>query len=82
MIFEEDYGVDNSPPDDTQITTTLLYYSEEELAEFKKLCKKGMLIELGDARFKGNVSNFILQLLRKQYDDNRINGGANSETAQ
>jgi hypothetical protein len=38
MLFDE-YIKDESPTDDTKITQILLYYSEEEAAEFKKLSK-------------------------------------------
>ena len=35
-LFEDDWGVDNSPVDNTEITTTILYFSTKELKEFKK----------------------------------------------
>lgn len=68
MLFEVERPQDTSPVDNTNITTTLLYFSDEELAEFKKLCKTGMLKEYGDERFtKANLSDFLLLLLRNNY---------------
>jgi hypothetical protein len=67
-LFEQDWGVDNSPLDDTQITTTLLYFSNDELREFKSLCKNGMKIEFPDEyKTKGNLSDLLLIVLRKNY---------------
>lgn len=68
-LFEQDWGVDNSPLDDTQITTTLLYFSKDELKEFKKLCKNGIKKEFGENyQSKGNLSDFLLTVLRKNYE--------------
>lgn len=68
QLFEQDWGVDNSPLDDTQITTTLLYFSKDELKEFKKLCKTGMKLKFGDDyQTKGNISDFLLKVLRENY---------------
>lgn len=66
MLFEDDWGVDNSPPDNTEITTTMLYFSTDELKEFKRLCKLAMKQEYGDEVFeKGNLSNLLLLILRR-----------------
>ena len=68
QLFEQDWGVDNSPPDDTEITTTILYFSKQELAQFKKLCKVGIKKEFGaDFQQKGNLSDFLLKLLNDTY---------------
>ena len=67
-LFETDWGVDNSPKDDTEITTTLLYFSKDELAQFKKLCKVGIKIEFGqEYQQKGNLSDFLLKILNEKY---------------
>lgn len=68
-LFDPDYGQNVSEQDDTSITTTILYYSEEELEEFKKLSKTLIKDQLGleKAIEKGNVSDAILMLLRKHY---------------
>ena len=68
QLFEDDWGVDNSPPDNTEITTTILYFSKEELANFKALCKVGIKSMYGnDAQTKGNLSDFLLTLLNTNY---------------
>lgn len=46
-LFEDDWGLDNSPIDNTEITTTMLYFSTDELKLFKALCKKGIKKEFG-----------------------------------
>lgn len=69
-LFEDDWGVDNSPIDNTEITTTLLYFSTEELKEFKKLCKKGIKAEFGEQyQTKGNLSDLLLIILRQKYEN-------------
>lgn len=69
-LFEDDWGVDNSPIDNTEITTTILYFSEEELKLFKKLCKKGIQ-ELYKQEYqqKGNLSDFLLHTLKQSYGE-------------
>ena len=66
MLFEDDWGVDNSPTDNTEITTTMLYFSAEELKQFKRLCKLAMKQEYGGQVFeKGNLSNLLLLILSR-----------------
>lgn len=66
MLFEDDWGVDNSPADNTEITTTMLYFSTDELKQFKRLCKLAMKQEYGDQVFeKGNLSNLLLLILSR-----------------
>tara|TARA_R100001440_G_scaffold21378_1_gene35339 strand:- start:375 stop:593 length:219 start_codon:yes stop_codon:yes gene_type:complete len=67
-LFEDDWGVDNSPVDNTEITTTILYFSTKELKEFKKLCKIGIKVEFGELyQQKGNLSDFLLKTLKDKY---------------
>lgn len=68
-MFESLLEPDNSPIEDVNITTTMLYYSTEEHREFKELCKLGMVSMYGDKFGEANVSDFLLALLRlhKQY---------------
>lgn len=67
-LFEDDFEINESPVDNTEITTTLLYFSKEELKEFKLLCKKGIKAEHPDDFLKkGNISDLLLNLLRKNY---------------
>jgi len=68
-LFEDNWGIDNSPIEDVEITTTILYFSREELKEFKALCKKGIQKEYGEEyQQKGNLSDFLLMLLKRNYD--------------
>ena len=67
-LFDDDWGIDNSPIDNTEITTTLLYFSVEELKEFKSLCKKAIKKTFGEQyQTKGNVSDLLLIILRENY---------------
>lgn len=76
-LFEDDWGVDQSEKDDTEITTTILYFSREELREVKKLCK--VVMKKADpvnyAKTQ-NISDTFLTLLRKEVN------GKNSTTSQ
>jgi hypothetical protein len=68
QLFETDWGIDNSKPDNTEITTTILYFSKEELVQFKKLCKVGIRKEFGEEfQQKGNLSDFLLKILNEKY---------------
>tara|TARA_R100001244_G_C5061694_1_gene108986 strand:+ start:78 stop:290 length:213 start_codon:yes stop_codon:yes gene_type:complete len=66
-LFEDDWGIDKSETDNTEITTTILYFSKEELKEFKKLCKMGILKTFGsEYQQKGNLSDYLLKILRNE----------------
>jgi hypothetical protein len=68
QLFEDDWGVDQSPVDTTDITTTILYFSKEELADFKTLCRKGIKLEFGEEfQQKGNLSDLLLKILNEKY---------------
>lgn len=70
-LFEDNWGIDNSPVDNTEITTTILYFSAQELKEFKKLCKVGIKFEYGELyQQKGNLSDFLLKTLKDKYGNN------------
>jgi hypothetical protein len=72
-MMKPDLVPDSSPEDSTEITTSLLlFYSKEEAEEFKELCKKGIREEYG-LRYRevGNVSDFLLKILRKHYGSNK-----------
>lgn len=67
-LFEDEWGVDNSPIDNTEITTTMLYFSTDELKVFKSLCKKGIQFEFKDEyQIKGNLSDLLLIILKEKY---------------
>ena len=70
-LFEDDWGVDESPIEETVITTTILYFSEEELKEFKRLCKAGIKnMYQQDFQQKGNLSDYFLTILRQANEEN------------
>lgn len=70
-LFEDDWGKDNSPIDNTEITTTILYFSKEELKQFKTLCKEGMKVEFdNEFQEKGNLSDLLLKVLNDKYGTN------------
>ena len=69
-LFEDDWGVDNSPIENVEITTTMLYFSRQELKEFKTVCKKGIKKEFGqEYQQKGNLSDLLLKVLKEKYND-------------
>jgi hypothetical protein len=69
-LFEDEWGVDESPVDNTEITTTILYFSSDELKEFKQLSRVGIKKEFGqEFQQKGNLSDFLLKILRERYED-------------
>lgn len=68
-LFDDDWGIDNSPVDTTEITTTILYFSKQELSQFKKLCKAGMKKEYPATFQQNNLSDFLLLILNDRYGD-------------
>ncbi len=69
-LFDDDWGVDQSPIEEVEITTTILYFSRLELKEFKRLCKIGIKKEFGqEYQQKGNLSDLLLKILKQKYDD-------------
>lgn len=72
-LFEDEWGVDNSPVDNTEITTTILYFSTDELREFKRLCKVGIRKEFNEGFMqKGNLSDFLLLILKQRYENTQV----------
>ncbi len=67
-LFGLEIPKNNDEKEDIHITTTILYMSENELKEFKKLCKIGIK-ELFPNTYqeKGNYTDLILHLLKKEY---------------
>lgn len=69
-LFEDDWGINDSPEDDTEIKMTLLYYSMPEYKEFKSLAKKIIKHHYGPRSFEdGNLSDVLLIIMRKQHED-------------
>ena len=70
QLFEQDWGIDNSELDNTEITTTILYFSKTELVIFKKLWKTGIKKEFGiEYQEKGNLSDLLLKILKEKYEN-------------
>jgi len=63
---------DNSPIDNTNITTLQLFFSSDEHRQFKELCKTGMIKMYPNTYHEKNISDFLLQLveLYNAYDIN------------
>lgn len=69
-LFDFDIPKNQEPIEDVEITTTILYMSKAELREFKKLAKIGVKEVFGqEFQQKGNLTDFLLYLLRKNYGD-------------
>tara|TARA_B110000977_G_C10712088_1_gene351678 strand:+ start:345 stop:569 length:225 start_codon:yes stop_codon:yes gene_type:complete len=69
-LFNTDLEQKNQELDETQIRQFILYFSEDELKEMKRLVKRGCLVEFNEDRFSmGNASDLILIALRKQYTE-------------
>lgn len=67
----EFFEKDNSPIDETRICYTPVYFSDEELKEFRQLCKAGMKTEYKQTELnRANVSDLLLLVLRKNYGTN------------
>lgn len=67
---EEFFEKDNSPIENVEITTTILYFSRTELKEFKKKAKKGIERMYGqEYQQKGNLSDYLLTLIRQDYEN-------------
>ena len=64
MLFDFDLPIDNSPPDNTDITTIQLFYSVPESKEFKELCKQGMMKMYPHTFANSNINDFLLEVLR------------------
>lgn len=65
-LFDTEITKDESPIQDLDITTLILYLSTTELKEFKHLCKEGMKKMLPETyRDEGNVPDLLLKLLRE-----------------
>lgn len=68
--FDDFMQTDQSPVDKTAITTTLLYYSQDELKEFKALAKQLLKKHYPETYIDSNISDLILKLFRDGSKDN------------
>lgn len=70
-LFEEVIPKNEEPIQNVDITTTILYFSTEELKEFKKLAKEAMKkLHPHDFQTKANMPDLILTLLKNYINDN------------
>tara|TARA_R100000656_G_C3931463_1_gene124911 strand:+ start:274 stop:507 length:234 start_codon:yes stop_codon:yes gene_type:complete len=70
-LFEHDWGIGKSEIEDVDITTTILYFSKEELKIFKTLCKKGIKKMYGEAhQQRGNLPDYLLTLIKQHNENN------------
>jgi hypothetical protein len=67
LLFEDEFGEGNQEQDNTEIKSTLLYFSGEEHSEFKRLVKKAIESNVEDKFKDGNISDIILIILRREY---------------
>ena len=67
--FDDYFTQDDNPIDKTQITTTILYLSENELKEFKKYVKQILKIKYPNNYKEKNYSDLILQLIKNEYNN-------------
>lgn len=67
-LFQDEWGVDTSPVDDTQIVQFGIFMDRAQLPEFKKLAKQAVKEFFPtDYIERGNVSDAIILLLKKHY---------------
>lgn len=67
-LFDLEIPKNTAPIEDVEITTTILYMSKPELKTFKTLAKKGIKAIFGaDFQTKGNITDLLLYLLKKEY---------------
>jgi hypothetical protein len=64
MLFEQELPKDNSPIERLNVTYVQLYYSDEEMRQFKEMCKRGMMRLWPDTYQQQNVSDFIFNLVK------------------
>jgi hypothetical protein len=72
MLFEQELPKDNSPIERLNVTYVQIYYSDEEMRQFKDMCKCGMMRMWPDTYRQQNVSDFIFELVK-----NYTNGSQN-----
>lgn len=68
MLFEQELPKDDSPIERLNITYMQLYYKDDEMREFKDMCKRGMMRMWPQNFQEQNISDFIFELV-KQYNE-------------
>jgi len=71
-LFDLDIKENNEPIDDTEISTVLVYMSNEDYAIFKKLAKKTLEHMYPDDYRNKNACDLIIHLLNKYAHENSI----------
>jgi hypothetical protein len=67
-LFNNEIPINKDVIEEVNITTTILYMSEQELKLFKTLCKKGIKYLYKDNfQTEGNITDLILYTLNKEY---------------
>jgi hypothetical protein len=69
-LLKPNYGVDDSPEDNTRITQVILYLDEPDAKELKRLAKEAMKKLWPNSYDKeGNISILYLELLKRFNDE-------------
>lgn len=66
MLFEQFQPKDDSPIEELNITSIYLFYSDEQVRDFKRMAKLGMQRMWPTSYQQQNISDFIFELI-KQY---------------
>lgn len=71
-LFDLHIPKNTDPIENVEITTTILYMSKKELREFKALAKEGIKrLWKDDFQQKGNLTDYILHLMREDHARNK-----------
>ena len=70
-LFDDDFGEDNSPIEDPEITQVIFYFSAADAKDFKKKSKELMKDYFPDYINDGNISDLLLKLVKEKYEDIR-----------
>jgi|SRR6478672_11965648 len=66
---EEIFGKDTSELSDPEITQVVFYFGKKDADLFKALAKEGMKVEFKDFINDGNISELLLKLLKRNYEN-------------
>jgi Holliday junction resolvase RusA-like endonuclease len=69
--FGDNLEKDTSPHDNTQITSTMLYFSSDELKEYKKIAKNLLKKHFPENYMDSNISDLILKIFRDEDNKTR-----------
>ena len=80
LTLEPDYGLDESPPDSTNVNQFIMYFGDAEIVEFKALLKVAMKKEYPLTFQRENASDLMLTVLKKYYADGTTNNQITTQT--